>query len=165
MNSIHTYLAKHWYKGLALILPFLSLYIHMNQISYTQNNKANSSVQLSTLLTFQPWDSLQTYRKSVLNDTTIRYNPILPQSTELPSKAAGSSKNRTAALNPNQIKTRSRYFLKGISGGTTALLVDLTGQTKLVESGDQVDSASVVQVTQETVLLKDAQGTFTLSLP
>ena len=57
-----------------------------------------------------------------------------------------------------------KYKLMGITNDKTAILVNNAGYNVIVEVGDAIDSAIVVSITSNKVILRDQGGTFEINL-
>ncbi len=56
------------------------------------------------------------------------------------------------------------YVLKGTVGNNVASITNNSGQKKILREGNVIDSAQVISISPNRVILKDRAGTFELSL-
>jgi hypothetical protein len=72
---------------------------------------------------------------------------------------------RPAGANPSAPKAEPpprRYVLKGTVGSNVATITNNSGQKQIVKVGDRIDSAEVISIEVNKVVLKDRGGRFEL---
>jgi hypothetical protein len=102
-------------------------------------------------------DSLLAFARRAAADTTppaASENPFRPIH---PPKAAAASQG-VVHLEPPPRK----YVLKGTVGSDVATIANNSGQKMIVKAGDRIESAEVVSIEPNRVVLKDRAGRFEL---
>ncbi len=78
-----------------------------------------------------------------------------------------SPRDLVSAIKPSHTLSKGvppirKYVLKGTVGNQVATIQDPTGQKHIVKVGEQLDSATVVSIESNKVVLKDRAGKFEL---
>ncbi len=111
-------------------------------------------------LSFGGPDSLLAIARAFVADTarpsaTAPENPFRPIHTPKPE-------GRTAATAMHIEPPPRKYVLKGTVGRDVATIANNAGQKMIVKTGDSIDSAEVVSIEPNHVVLKDRAGKFDL---
>jgi hypothetical protein len=105
-------------------------------------------------------DSLLAFARALAADTAApAAEPANPFRPIHPGKSqAGASAAALVRMEPPP----RRYVLKGTVGRDVATIANNAGQKMIVKAGDRIDSAEVVSIEPNRVILKDRAGKFEL---
>lgn len=146
---------RRWWPALpaALIL----YWVGSDFIARYPREQARSAQRLS----FGGPDSLLAIARAFAADT-VRASGTAPENPFRPIHAP-KSEGRTAATTAMHIEPPPRkYVLKGTVGRDVATIANNAGEKMIVKAGDRIDSAEVVSIEPNHVVLKDRAGKFDL---
>ena len=104
-------------------------------------------------------DSLRENRGGLVSEDSAvtRSNPFRIKEAAVSQKPVKSGRKSA--------KTAPRNFiLKGITNGNTAILLNSENKSFVVEIGDVVDGSKIIEITPNTIKIKDKSGLYTLKL-
>lgn len=144
--------------GLAAALLYLgvkSFVTHFPKNLASQTSEANPAIKTETDTLFQfittamAFDSAQ-----VTTDSVTEENPFR---SARPIRITSSPSSR-----PKPNPPLRKFILRGTVGSDVATITDQTGHKRIVKIGDAIDSAEVVSIEPNKVVLKDRAGKFEL---
>lgn len=166
LSKLRRYITNYWYLWFSAILIFvcgksLILSIAHSPVQIIQNNPVGAVTSIHN----NEWESFIATRTKQLGDTsTVLQGKIFSLPVARPRYIDPVASEQAAALLQQAEAERSHYKLKGISGKSTALLTNLSGQTQMVQIGDRIDSATLIEISNESILLKDRAGVFSVTI-
>jgi hypothetical protein len=105
-------------------------------------------------------DSLLAFARAFAADTA-RPSAAAPGNPFRPIHAP-KAEGRTAATAMHTEPPPRKYVLKGTVGRDVATIANSAGQKMIVKAGDRIDSAEVISIEPNHVVLKDRAGKFDL---
>jgi len=153
------YLSKQWYVLASVILiywisgSFISKY--PSPVDEVPQTVKTIKEDESTLNTIQ---GIKDKRSLLDADSTF-------SDQEDPFRSSKAKKRIKARKRKKAYSTPARnYKLRGINNSKTAILINSAGRSVFVQVGDQIDSAEVVGITSDKVILKDRGGKFEIRI-
>ncbi len=148
-----------------LILYFGGAYFfrHFPKISHrVVDAKSDPQTQDSLLVFIQSERHLDSLTSTSSSSSSLPKDSLAANKSPFRTPRELAAVTKPAHAQPKGVPPLRKYILKGTVGNQVATIQDAIGQKHIVKVGEQLDSATVVSIESNKVVLKDRAGKFEL---
>ncbi|MFC1584986.1 hypothetical protein ACFL5V_05520 [Fibrobacterota bacterium] len=152
------YLLERWYIPASLMLACLFI------VSFIQKYPSRSSAEFMTKEAAHEETALLNSLEKLRNRRTAAERDTALYDSGNPFRVYRAVKRRKTVAKSKTPAPGRGFKLKGINNEKTAILINNSGLSMVVETGDKIDSAEVISIGPDKVTLKDRGGTFEIHM-